>query len=66
MFALLERQGLWRAWFMLVVLRASVSLAGPGELKLEAQLLWGTDTQQPPGFPYQPAAPLIATKWVTS
>jgi hypothetical protein len=62
MFSLLERQGLCRAWFMLVVLRASVSLAGPGELRLEAQLLWGTDTQQPPGFPYQPAAPLIATK----
>ncbi len=47
---------------MLVVLKASASLAGPGELRLEAQLLWGTDTQQPPGFPYQPAAPLIATK----
>jgi len=53
MFALLERKRLWRAWFMLMVLRASVSLAGPGELRLEAQLLWGTDTQQPPGFPYQ-------------
>jgi hypothetical protein len=62
MFSLLERHGLWRAWFMLVVLKASVSLAGPGELRLEAQLLWGTDTQQPPGFAYQPAAPLIATK----
>ncbi len=47
---------------MLVVLKASVSLAGPGELKLEAQLLWGTDTPQPAGFSYQPAAPLIASK----
>jgi len=62
MFALLERKRLWRAWFMLMVLRASVSLCGAGELRLKLSCSGGRTRSSRPASAYHRTAPLIATK----